>query len=232
MAWIFAELHFGGLFSYRIPNLSPSYSLASPIPSPAALRLALVETAIKSGGDIKFGEEIFELVKAAPLEIEPPEKVSILKFFIKRLKPSKLKGKSFEESFGIREYCHFLGPMRIYLKLSDKEDSLKNIFKQLRRLGTTDSILWCDVSIHEEAPELALTSKIITALCPEISNLMRRPVVTLNEIKEDAKFSHINPYSQKRKGYPFVSKTYVLPLREMRRGENFVLYEKVPFLMQ
>lgn len=229
MAWIFADLHFGGLFSYRIPNLSPGYALTSPIPSQAALRLALVETAIKSEGDVKVGEEIFELVKTAPLEIEPPEKVSVMKFFIKRLKPSKLEEKSFEESFGVREYCHFLGPMRIYLKMSGQEERLKRIFQQLRRLGTTDSILSCEASIREEDPELTLTSKIITSLKPDISNFLRRPVVTLNEIKKEADFSQVNPYSEKRKGYPFVSQPYVLPLRETRRGENFVLYEKEPF---
>jgi len=229
MAWIFAALHFGSLFSYRIPNLSPGYSLASPVPSPAAVKLALVEAAIKIEGNLKFGEEVFEIVKKAPLEIEPPEKVSILKFFIKRLKPSKIKEISFEESFGIREYCHFSGPMRIYLKVSEKEEKLKFIFKQLRRLGTTDSILRCDASINEEGPNPGLTSKIIFDLKPDISNLMRRPVVTLNDIKEDIDFSQVNPYSQKKKGNPFISKTYVLPLCEIKRGENFVLYKKLPF---
>jgi hypothetical protein len=231
MAWIHANLHFAGLFSYRIPNISPGYALTSPIPSPSSLRLALVDTAIKIKGSVKFGEEIFELVKSANLEIEPPEKVSILKFFIKRLKPSKSKGAGFEESFGVREYCHFMGPMKFYVEISERQEEIAHLFKQLRRLGTTDSLLRCDASLNDKEPDLRTTSKIVNFLKPEISNLMRRPVVTLNEIKEDAKYFQVNPYAKGRRGNPFIPKTFVLPLREVRRGENFVLYEKAPFII-
>ncbi|HRR29377.1 MAG TPA: hypothetical protein P5270_08460 [Victivallales bacterium] len=232
MAWIHAELHFSGLFSYRIPNLSPSYALTSIIPSPSAVRLALVETAIRSKGSVNYGEEMFELIKVAPLEIEPPDRVSVLKFFIKRLKPSKSKEKGFEISFGVREYCHFLGPMKIYMRLKEREEEVRFIFRQLGRLGTTDSTLRCEVSLSEKEPELSNTIKVIGTLKPEFSNLSRRPVVSLKEIKKDTDFSQINPYSQGRRGEPYISVTYVLPLREIKKGENFVLYEKVPFIVQ
>lgn len=233
MAWIWAELQFAGLFSYRIPNLSPGFALTSLIPSPSALRLALVERAIKSKSSVKYGEEIFELVKPCLLEIEPPEKVSVLKFFIKRLKPSKQKKgepyKPCEESFGVREYCHFLGPIKIYLEISEEKEKIAQLFHKLRRLGTTDSILNCRVTITEKKPELKLTSREIKTLKPEVSNFIRRPVVTLNELKANAKFNQVNPYSQGRRDTPFFSKTFLLPLSETRRGENFILYQKTPF---
>ncbi len=127
MSWIWGELDFAGLYSYRIPNLSPSYSLTSPIPSPAALRLALVDAAIKYTGNVIYGEEIFEIIKATQLEIEPPERLAVLKFFIKRLKPSKPPKRGFEESFGIREYCHFLGPLRVYLKPQKRGDEIAHL---------------------------------------------------------------------------------------------------------
>lgn len=230
MAWIAARLYFAGLFSYRIPNLSPSYALSSPVPSPAALRLALVETAIRSRGSVGFGEEIFNLVKAVPIEVEPPQKISVMKFFIKRLKPSKSTAKGCEESFGIREYCHFIGPVRVFMHLSKSEEVILNIFRQLRRLGTTDSILFCSAELQEEAPDLNLTWKSIESVKPDISNFQRRPVVTLNELDKKADFSQVNPYSKKRRGQLFVSQTYLLPLQEIKKGMNFVLYEKVPFI--
>lgn len=229
MAWLAAELYFGSLFSYRIPNLSPGYALTSPIPSPAAIRLALVDTAIRLEGRIESGKEIFELVKSLPMEIEPPEKLVILKFFIKRLKPSKAKDKSFEESFGVREYCHFNGPMKIYLQVAEDEKRIEQTLRQLRRLGTTDSLLSCRTTIKKEGPNPALIVKLIHELKPEVENFMRRPVVNLNEIKEKASFSQVNPY-EKERGIPFVQKTYVLPLQEIKRGENFVVYRKAPFI--
>ncbi|MEO0294267.1 MAG: hypothetical protein ABIN61_08640 [candidate division WOR-3 bacterium] len=231
MAWIFAELNFGSLYSYRMPKLSPSYALTSPIPSPAALRLALVDAAIKSTGKVSYGEEVFEIVKSAPLEIEPPEKLAVLKFFIKRLKPSKSKGKSFEESFGLREYCHFLGPLKVYLEISEKEDEITKLFRLLRRLGTTDSIAFVIAQIEDKEPLFKFTWKETITLKPEVANLAKRPVFTLNELKNDAQFSQVNPYAKGKRGNPYIQKTFVLPLIEERRGENWVLYKKHPFVL-
>ncbi|MGQ9721595.1 MAG: hypothetical protein ACUVXA_09775 [Candidatus Jordarchaeum sp.] len=235
MAWIWGEIDFASLYSYRMPNLSPSYALTSPVPSPAAFRLALVDTAIKTTGKIPYGIEIFELIKSAPLEIEPPEKVAILKFFIKRLKPSKQeKGKPHkpcEESFGIREYCHFIGPLKIYIKPSKKEDEIVNLFYLLRHLGTTDSIAMGRAKIEDKEPPKQFTWKETKELKPEAFNFVRRPVFTLNEIKEDARFSQIDPYNGGTKGNPYVQKTFTVPLIEEQRGENWVIYKKIPFTL-
>ncbi|MGB9714984.1 MAG: hypothetical protein ACPL1G_01010 [Thermodesulfovibrionales bacterium] len=231
MAWISAELHFASLYSYRMPNLSPGYALTSLIPSPAALRLALVDSAIKSTGKVSYGEEVFEIVKSSPLEIEPPEKVVVLKFFIKRLKPSKSKEKSFEESFGVREYCHFWGPLRIYLEISEREDEIANLFRILRRLGTTDSIVRGIAQIEDKEPIFNSTCKETNVLKLEVSNLARRPIATLNELKKDAQFSQVNPYARGKRGNPYIQKIFVLPLIEERQGENWVLYKKHPFVL-
>jgi len=214
-----------------MPNLSPGYALTSLIPSPAALRLALVDSAIKSTGKVSYGEEVFEIVKSSPLEIEPPEKVVVLKFFIKRLKPSKPPKTGFEESFGVREYCHFLGSLKVYIEVSQRRHEIAYLFTLLRRLGTTDSIVRGVTKIEDKEPVHIFTCKETTALKPEASNLARRPVSTLNEIKPDAKFFQVNPYEKRKKGNPFIQKFFVLPLIEERRGENWVLYRKHPFVL-
>ncbi|NWF91378.1 MAG: hypothetical protein HXY46_00545 [Syntrophaceae bacterium] len=231
MAWVWGQLDFAGLYSYRMPNLSPSYALTALIPSPAALRLALVDAAIKSRGNVAYGEEIFEIIKTAELEIEPPERVAVLKFFIKRLKPAKPPKTEFEESFGIREYCHFLGPLKVYFKLSKREDEIVHLFTLLRRLGTTDSLMRGLGKIEDKEPVQSFTCKETTALKPDVSNLARRPVSTLNEIRADATFSQVNPYMKGRKTNPYVQKIFVLPLIEERRGENWVIYKKHPFTL-
>ncbi len=231
MSWMSAELDFASLFSYRMPNLSPGYAPASPVPSPAALRLALVDVAIKSTGKVAYGEEIFEVVKAAPMEIEPPERVAVLKFFIKRLKPSKPPKIGVEESFGVREYCHFWGTLKVFIDVSDREEEIAALFTHLRRLGTTDSLTRCLVNTDGKGPEPVLTCKEPLSLKTDVSNFTRRPVCTLNELKPDAAFSQVNPYATNKKGNPFNQKTFVLPLVEERRGENWILYKKAPFVI-
>ncbi len=229
MNWIWGEIQFASLYSYRMPNLSPSYALTSIIPSPAALKLSLVDAAIKSTGKVDYGEEIFEAIKSAPIEIEPPEQVSVLKFFIKRLKPAKPPKRDFEESFGVREYCHFLGPLRIFINVHEKENEIAHLFTLLRRVGTTDSLAKCMAKIESKEPDQAFTCKETAGLKPEVSNIARRPVSTLIDLKLGCSFSQVNPYAKGKKGNPYCPKTFVLPLLEERRGENWVVYKKVPF---
>lgn len=76
---------------------------------------------------------------------------------------------------------------------------------------------------------ITLTARLSHQLRIEVENFEHRPVVTLNELKESADFAQINPYGEKRNKNPFIQQTYILPLQEIRKGENFVLYEKVPF---
>lgn len=229
MSWICVCLYFPSFFSYRIPNLSPGYALTSIIPGPSSLRLALVDVAIKLRGSVDYGKEIFNFIKTIRIEIEPPDRVSVLKFFIKRLKPSKEKNSSFEESFGVREYCHFHGPLKVYFDLPHRQDEVAELICRLRRIGTTDSLLSCTLSLNEMEPDLSSTSKLLSEIKTESENFRGRPVVTLNELREDAEFDQVNPYSARKRGDPYMTKTYILPLIEKRKGENFVLYEKVPF---
>lgn len=231
MMWIRASFYFPALFSYRIPNISPSYALASIIPSPSSVKLALVDAAIKFSGSVNYGVEIFNLIKTVKIEIEPPDKVSVLKFFIKRLKPSKTKSVGFEESFGIREYCHFIGLLKIYFEIPDRQSEIIELLQRLRRLGTSDSLLNCEAALIEAEPDLSVTCKLLNEIKPESLNLKGRPVVTLNELRGDAEFIQVNAFAGGRKGNPFVSKTFILPLIEKKKGENFVLYEKARFLI-
>ncbi len=229
MSWIRNDIEFSSFYSYRMPNLSPSYAVASIIPSPASLRLAIVDAAIKSTGSVAYGEEIFNLIKSSPLEIEPPERVSVLKFFMKRLKKAKSSDSSFEESFGVREYCHFLGALKVFMEVQERMDEIVHLFSILRRLGTTDSIATCRATVSDDEPDQSLISRELSSTKPEASNIVRRPVSTLNELREDATFPQVNPYFKGRKGNPFIQKVFILPLVEERRGENWVIYKKVPF---
>ena len=227
MAWIGVELNFGSLFSYRMPNLSPSFALTSPVPSPAALRLAIVDSAIRHTGSLDYGEDIFEFIKGVSLEIEPSDRVAVLKFFIKRLKPGK-QGELLE-STAVREYCHFVGPMKIYLSPTDRIEEICGLLKRLNHIGTSDSLVHCKALISNDVPSSDTICKEVISVKPDISNMRRRPVVTLNDLDPKASFDQINPYSNVRRGRPYQQKLLVLPLVEERRGENYVIYRKEPF---
>jgi hypothetical protein len=228
-AWVRAEIEFASFYSYRVPDLSPSYAVCSPLPSPAAIRLALVDATIRHTGSVQAGRELFELVKTARLEVEPSEHLAVMKFFIKRLKPEKpTKGKraSVLESTGIREYCLPDDPIVVWLE-TDEADRISQAFMWLRRLGTTDSLAHCKVD--QGSPDLSLCWKPANGLPLQTINFAQRAVFTLHEIKPDAKFEQIDPFANVRRGEPFEKRLFILPLVRERVGENWVIYRREPF---
>ncbi len=227
--WVRAEIKFASFYSYRVPNLSPSFSLSSPVPSPAAIRLALVDAVIRHTGKVDEGKSIFEMVRSARLEVQPPERVAVMKFFLKRLKPEKpTKGKqaSVIPSTGIREYCLPSGPMVLWLE-TDERQRIDEAFCWLRRLGTTDSLVYC--SVGNGTPDTAVCAKRAGSLSLKTQNFMQRAVFTLNELKTDATFAQVDPYAEGRRGQPFDKQLYVLPLVREQTGDNWVIYRREPF---
>lgn len=85
--WLKAELEFPSTFSYRQPDASAQFAIGSPIPSPAAIKLALVDTAIRWSGSVEKGKEVFEWLKNCQAHPVPPEQVVRFRVFLKRLKP-------------------------------------------------------------------------------------------------------------------------------------------------
>lgn len=227
--WITAELHFALTYSYRMPDASPSFAVCSPVPSPAAIRLALVDAVIRHTGKVDEGARLFEMIRNAVVEVEPPERVAIFRVFLKRLKPEKPeKGKTTTvlESTGIREYCVPDGPMYVSIDVEEPAVELvQKAFCWLRRLGTTDSLL--SVRLVDREPRREFCARRVKEVRLEPGVLVGRLVYTLHELKPRVKFEAVNPFSGAG-GSPFIKVQYLLPLVRDRMGENWVLYEKKP----
>jgi len=227
--WVQAEVEFASFYSYRVPGLSPSFALSSIVPSPAAIRLALVDAVIRHTGDVDEGKTAFDLVKRARLEVQPPARVAVMKFFIKRLKPEKpTKGKraSVLESTGIREYCLPFGPIVLWLE-TEQPERIAQALRWLRRLGTTDSLAWCRVG--KGHPNTLSCIRPANGLALQTNNFAQRAVFTLHELKREAQFTEVNPFAEGRRGKPFEKCLYVFPLVREQVGGNWVIYRHEPF---
>ncbi|MEM2582758.1 MAG: type I-A CRISPR-associated protein Cas5 [Candidatus Thermoplasmatota archaeon] len=223
MRWVKAEYEVGSFFSYRIPDYpSPSYALSSPLPGPSTIKLAIVSTAIQTTGDINYGEKIFKAVRDAKIKIKVPKKIAVYNPFIKRLKKKK-GGAHFEPTFGIRGYIHFLETLCIYLEVEIKvEEEIQELLKKIRRLGTSDSLVWCKW-VTNEAPTNSCIEAVET-LEEAQRNVLLVPVRDLNPLTE---FDTINPYTcPKRKEKDiFVKKFFLLPISKKISGKNWIIYE-------
>ncbi|MDM7911883.1 MAG: hypothetical protein QUS09_02190 [Methanotrichaceae archaeon] len=227
--WLKAELEFASFYSYRMPGLSPQYALASPVPSPASLRLALVDASIQYSGDPEYGRQVFEWVKTAPLWVLPPERVSILKLFVKRLKRPKITGDMLVPSTAVREYCHLGGPLEVYIEVT-KPQEIASLLVRTRRLGTSDSIITARVQ-ETEGPPLDLCWRRLSDLDLPTHpvNYENRLVVMLTEFRTGLEFDEVNPFSEARQRRPFEQDSYLLPLVQERKGENWSLYRRQSF---
>lgn len=225
MTWVSAVYEFGGLFSYKVPGFSSQYALSSPLPGPSTIKLALVATAIETK-NVSNGEKIFEVVKNANVKLSPPRRIALSNVLIKRLKAKKeRKKRGLETTFGIRGYVHFAEPFKIYIEDGETRGEIENLLRRIRRLGTSDSVVYCK-SVKEEIPPENAIEAVKTFEKAE-KNMLIIPVKDLNP-DPDVKFKHINIYDKSKpprgKGI-FVSKFYMIPVLHQEQGKNWTIYE-------
>lgn len=226
--WLKGEYEFAALFSYRIPNFSPSYAPSAPLPGPSAVKLALVSTRIETTGEVVEGERLFEVVGDAAVGLEPPLWLTTSRVFLRRLK--RMKDGSIDESFGVREYVHHSGPVGLYVEVEVEAAKLvAETMRRLRRIGTSDSLLRC-VSVRELAPDPTLIARPLKEFTTrlDVDFFARRPVIQLRDIQAGTEFRKVSPYERTRGDFT-EARTYIFPLRLDQQGEGWKRYRREPF---
>jgi CRISPR-associated Cas5-like protein len=226
--WLRGEYEFASLFSYRVPNFSPAYAPSAPLPGPSTVKLALVSTRIEVAGRVDAGEYLFDGIRDTRIGLEPLSWLAVSRTFQRRLK--RMKDGSIGQSFGIREYVHHGGPIGLYIEVSeDLAELVGDTMRRLRRIGTSDSLLYC-IQISESEPNPTLIARPLedfqTVLDPSL--FAGRPVLPLLDIKSSTEFSQVNPYS-KTSGNFTVQRMYIFPLKVEQSGEGWVRYSQHPF---
>jgi hypothetical protein len=229
MPWITAELEFASFFSYRVPGSSPSFALASPAPSPGAVRLGLTATMIEASGHLTEGERFFDVVKSAPLRIQVPERASAFRALVRRLKKEK-NDRNLIQSYGTREYVHFHGPLTVSIDVENGQvEKVRWVLTHLRRLGTTDSLLFCK-GISNTPLDERLCIRPLAEVEPRASDLNHRLVLPLIDLADKPLvFEDVNIYSGSTRKGALKQMMYLFPLKPVQIGDTWVIYERSPF---
>jgi len=222
--WLRADYEFPSTFSYRMPDVSAQFAIGSPVPSPAAVKLALVDTAIRWSGDVKKGRRIFDLIKTAKVCVVPPPRMVRFRAFIKRLKPphsSAGPGAPTVESTGVRDYFLLDGHLSVFIEVPQSDAGyIARLLQRIRRFGTSDSICWCS-AVREEAPNQTLCPQRFSGSPPTRGGL----VVRLSDLTVKSQFDEFNPFAGNVRRANLEKELYVLPLRIRRSGETWALLE-------
>ena len=228
MQWVKLTLHFPSFFSYRIPNYSSQYALSVPLPTPSAIKLATVATAIRTTGKVSEGERVFYAVRNAEVRILPPHKIAVTAVLIKRLKKKKNPTplQSFESTFGSREYVSFSDDINLFIGLEGNTIEIATKYlRNLRYIVSGDSILYVkdlknNVEIPPENVVKPITSDEFTDFCSNISCI----IYPVKDISKNASFEQINPYSEKSSKNAFEIKYYPIKAK-FKKGKNWKVLE-------
>jgi hypothetical protein len=153
--WLAADYHFPVTYSCRVPMSSANSALAMPAPGPGTVRLALIRTGIELFGIDYTRDELFPIIRAAPIRIKPPEQVTIFTQTLRGYKGGSGKpGTSdrLDESPIYREFAHATGAMTAYLEIPVAyENSFRELLAAIGYWGQASSLTYCTV-ISEATP--------------------------------------------------------------------------------
>lgn len=146
LVWLAAEYHFPSTYSCRIPMSSMSSATVMPAPGPATVRLALIRTGIECFGLDAVRDELFPVLRAAPVRVRPPERVAISQHVLQGYKWSedKARRRIVQESIMVREMAHANGAMTVFLQIpQDVEQRLRVVLRSIGYWGQSSSLTSC-----------------------------------------------------------------------------------------
>ncbi len=219
------------------------------LPTPYAVKLALVDATIRSEG-IAAGETLFEDLKRTAVGLLPAEHACVTNTFARSLKKtrgakqgaqevddgeeedgSEEGGWPFSRTLLYREICVLSGPLTVALGL--REDRLREPFERAARgvnyfgkrggffqLLRMDVIDWLDARTVVVDP-LGWEPKV---------TFVGEVACVLDDLGSAATLDAVSPFSGASAawGRDRVAQTRLLPVRRVATGSHFTAYERLP----
>jgi hypothetical protein len=253
--WLRADYEFPSTFSYRMPDVSAQFAVGSPIPSPAAVKLALVDTAIRWSGDVNEGRRIFDIIKTASICVVPPPRIARFRAFIKRLKPDKVVACANHPSYRVsaklrrnrRPACPFCGTIPdVNLPILEESTGVRDYFLLDGPLSVFIEVPQSDAAyvtwLLQRIRHFGTSDSICwcvavcfespdQALCPQRfgdqSHAQGGLVVRLSDLTQQSQFNGFDPFRGNVQQARLEKAVYVLPLRVRRSGETWAILERI-----
>lgn len=248
--WLITEYRPATLFSFKIGVATSTGAKTLFLPTPFAIRTALLDAAIRTRGK-ESAEEVFDALKPLKIAASPPERVVVTNLFAKVQKPTRSKGKKGDDegegdeeeqgkpmtpSIAFREYAHLDGVLA--LAFEDSNQALKlveELAPQVNYFGKRGSFFqWMNRTRYEsELPPgftrldegMGFENGKITNNIPAIFPL--GVIQLMDDWGEALTFEKVNIYSSESIKIPKdrVRRNVVFPYRLVRSSRGFSYYE-------
>lgn len=241
MDWLIARYQPVGLFSLKHGEATSTGGKSLLIPTPFAVRMALLDVAIRTEG-VAIAAHSFERIKSLRLAIRPPDYAAVSGLFGKILKPERKKDtdRAMTPTIAFREYVHLWGELslafggespvqeRIYPWLAQisylgKRGGFVQLIEPPRQIATEDQesphgFILLDGSELRNGGQL---TQFPLGLVQRLDDW--GPEMTLKK----ADVYHRSRKGKIRLGQDRVRLDVILPYQMVRAGRGFTLYERM-----
>lgn len=227
MTWLITTYRPVSLFSLRASQTTSSGGRTNLVPTMYAVKMALLDAAFRSGQD---GAELFDMVKALRVRFEPPRETVVSNTFLKiRREPKEKKpgGPAYISTVGFREFCYFVGDLRVALDIAGLPDPtvdlLRGLLAGINYLGKRGSFLQflgCETQ-EPLGPGFARPMEEVVGSFP-----VDAVVQYLDDLGGQAVWSRVNSYSEEsaKLGRDRVFVAVALPYRRLASSRGYTRY--------
>lgn len=140
MSWLVATYEPTALFSLKDSQATSAAGKSLLVPSPYAIKTALIDVAVNWQG-VAFAQEVFGWLRPLQVRSSPPRWACVTNAFVKVQRPPKNAepGNPFKPTIAFREYVQFRGRLRLAFEVSslaaEQQQILSDLLLRLNMLG-------------------------------------------------------------------------------------------------
>lgn len=242
--WTIAEYQPTSLFSLRPYTATTSGGKSLIVPTPFAVKMALLDAAIRTQG-LTQGQALFPGLRDLQVALQLPQCIVVNNTFAKILRLKEIKTKAsekeaaiaravterqwpFQKTIAFREYVQFSGPLALAFQGMSFEE-LRPLLLQVNYLGKRGGFIQLlrPPEMTEELPTR------FTMLTEGVNGAFPLGVLQMvDDCGPSLTFDKANVYDQRRKsqirpGKDRIFHHIVLPYRLVRSSKGFSCYERI-----
>ena len=233
-SWLIAEYQPTALFSLKPAWATSSGGKSLLVPTPYAVKMALLDAACRTAG-VAIAKEAWPWLRDLTVALRPPERVVVTNLFTRILKPRRTLAKPgtqhagpLGKTIGFREYVYFDGPLGVALSGTPTDPArLEGWLLQINYLGNRGGFMQL---LGPPTPAETLPPGfIVVDGDPTRSFLADGIIQQLDDCDVSLTFEKADIYSGKniRLDKERVLHHIVLPYRLARSSKGFSYYERI-----
>lgn len=236
--WLIAEYRPASLFSFRSGIATSSGAKTLFLPTPFAIRTALLDTAIRTKG-VAAGRAAFDWIKPLSIAVRPPERVVVTNLFAKILKPTRKEEaeEAMDRTIAFREYAQLEGIMALAFNVAEEYlHDLTMLLVQINYFGKRGCFFQM-IRAPQRVEDLPVGFIPMDGVYIQ-DNQIKGPgpqafvpglIQMMDDWGESLTFDKVNIYTDEKidLGKDRVRKSIILPYRLIRSSKGFSYYERI-----